>query len=61
MSVPVHSRFHFLLVVTRGQILHIVSGMVSVVGVVEAGRKDCVPSDRYASGMFATQTGGQGS
>ena len=61
MSVPVHSRFHFLLVMTRGQVLHIVSGTVSAVGAVESGRKDRVPSDRYASGMFATQTGGQGS
>ena len=54
VSVYVHSMFHFLLVVTRGHVLHIVSGMVSVVGAVESGRKDCVPSDRYASGMFAT-------
>ena len=54
VSVYVHSMFHFLLVLNRGHILHIVVGMVSVVGAVDSERKFCVPSDWYCSCVLAT-------
>ena len=56
LSVSVHvlSVFHFLLVLNRVHVLHIVSGMVSVACAGTSARKHYAPSHWYGPRVFMT-------